>query len=154
VFVSSHLLAEVEQICTHAAIMSAGRLVAQGTLAELRGAGQARIRVLTPDPGKAAQVLAGLGLTATLSPDGRTPGGTGYGGAGSGTDAALFASLPGAPSTAAAREDSGSAQAVAPEAVVAALVAAGVRVRGFATEQASLEDRFVALTGEGFDVVQ
>jgi ABC-2 type transport system ATP-binding protein len=43
---------------------------------------------------------------------------------------------------------------VAPEAVVAALVAAGVRVRGFATEQVSLEDRFVALTGEGFDVVQ
>ena len=33
VFVSSHLLAEVEQICTHAAIMSAGRLVAQGPLA-------------------------------------------------------------------------------------------------------------------------
>ncbi len=158
VFVSSHLLAEVEQICTHAAIMSAGRLVAQGTLAELRGAGQARIRVLTPDPGTAAQVLAGLGLTATLGPDGQTPGGTGFGGSGSasgsGTDAALFASLPGAPSTAAAREDSGSAQAVAPEAVVAALVAAGVRVRGFATEQASLEDRFVALTGEGFDVVQ
>ncbi|SDL03373.1 ABC-2 type transport system ATP-binding protein [Arthrobacter sp. ov407] len=158
VFVSSHLLAEVEQICTHAAIMSAGRLVAQGTLAELRGAGQARIRVLTPDPGTAAQVLAGLGLTATLSPDGHTPGGTGFGGSGSGTDAALFASLPGAPSAAppgaAAREDAGSAQAVAPEAVVAALVAAGVRVRGFATEQASLEDRFVALTGEGFDVVQ
>jgi len=44
--------------------------------------------------------------------------------------------------------------AVQPAAVVAALVAAGVRVRGFATEQASLEDRFVALTGEGFDVVQ
>ena len=158
VFVSSHLLAEVEQICTHAAIMSAGRLVAQGTLAELRGAGQARIRVLTPDPGTAAQVLAGLGLTATLSADGRTSGGSG-----SGTDAALFASLPAAPAAAApgaaAREDGGPARAVEreavhPEAVVAALVAAGVRVRGFATEQASLEDRFVALTGEGFDVVQ
>ena len=54
VFVSSHLLAEVEQICTHAAIMSAGRLVAQGTLAELRQGGQARIRVLTPDAGTAA----------------------------------------------------------------------------------------------------
>ena len=38
VFVSSHLLAEVEQICTHAAIMSAGRLVAQGPLPELRQA--------------------------------------------------------------------------------------------------------------------
>jgi ABC-2 type transport system ATP-binding protein len=159
VFVSSHLLAEVEQICTHAAIMSAGRLVAQGTLAELRGAGQARIRVLTPDPGTAAQVLARLGLTATLSTDGRTSGGTGSGAAGSGTDAALFASLPAAPPAAAAREDGGTAraverEAVQPEAVVAALVAAGVRVRGFATEQASLEDRFVALTGEGFDVVQ
>jgi ABC-2 type transport system ATP-binding protein len=162
VFVSSHLLAEVEQICTHAAIMSAGRLVAQGTLTELRGAGQARIRVLTPDPGTAAQVLAGLGLTATLGTDGRTPGGAGSGAAGSGTDAALFASLPGAPAPAgapAAREDGGSSRsveraAVQPEAVVAALVAAGVRVRGFATEQASLEDRFVALTGEGFDVVQ
>ena len=56
----------------------------------------------------------------------------------------LFAPLPAA--------DSGGG--VEPEAVVAALVAAGVRVRGFATEQASLEERFVALTGEGFDVVQ
>ena len=55
VFVSSHLLAEVEQICTHAAIMSAGRLVAQGTLADLRQGGQARIRVLTPDAGAAAR---------------------------------------------------------------------------------------------------
>ena len=41
VFVSSHLLAEIEQICTHAAIMSAGRLVAQGPLDELRQAGTA-----------------------------------------------------------------------------------------------------------------
>lgn len=36
--------------------------------------------------------------------------------------------------------------------VNAALVAAGVRVRGFTPERASLEDAFVALTGEGFDV--
>jgi len=42
----------------------------------------------------------------------------------------------------------------APEAVVAALVGAGVRVRGFETVHASLEQRFVELTGEGFDVVQ
>lgn len=34
----------------------------------------------------------------------------------------------------------------------AALVTAGVRVRGFGLERASLEDAFVALTGEGFDV--
>jgi ABC-2 type transport system ATP-binding protein len=36
--------------------------------------------------------------------------------------------------------------------VNAALVAAGVRVRGFGMERASLEDTFVKLTGEGFDV--
>jgi len=128
VFVSSHLLAEVEQICTHAAIMSAGRLVAQGTLAELRQGGQARIRVLTPDAGTAADVLARFGLITAL------PGG----------GEVLYAPLPAAAGNG----------AVAPEAVVAALVAAGVRVRGFATEQVSLEERFVALTGEGFDVVQ
>ena len=134
VFVSSHLLAEVEQICTHAAIMSAGRLVAQGTLSELRQAGQARIMVLTPDAGTAAEVLARLGLSAAV--DGQA--------AAKPAGKVLFAPLPA----------TAGAEAVAPEAVVAALVAAGVRVRGFATEQVSLEERFVALTGEGFDVVQ
>ena len=64
VFVSSHLLAEVEQMCTHAAVMSAGSLVAQGTLDELRRVGQAHVRVLTPDVDAAARVLDGLGLVA------------------------------------------------------------------------------------------
>jgi ABC-2 type transport system ATP-binding protein len=44
-------------------------------------------------------------------------------------------------------------QRTGPEAIVAALVAEGVRVRGFTVENASLEERFVSLTGEGFDVV-
>jgi ABC-2 type transport system ATP-binding protein len=39
-----------------------------------------------------------------------------------------------------------------PEQVVAALVAAGVGVRGFAVEKPNLEDVFVGLTGAGFDV--
>lgn len=152
VFVSSHLLAEVEQICTHAAIMSAGRLVAQGTLAELRQDGQGRIRVLTPDAGAAAEVLARLGLSPAVDvpTDAGAPGQAGSGSIASsgapfgGAGAVLYAPLP-------AGAGNG---AVAPEAVVAALVAAGVRVRGFATEQVSLEERFVALTGEGFDIVQ
>lgn len=145
VFVSSHLLAEVEQICTHAAIMSAGRLVAQGTLADLRQAGQARIRVLTPDAAAAVQVLAGLGLTADGGRFAGSSSGAGNTKDGSGREGdVLFAPLP-------AGEADGRLK---PETVVAALVAAGVRVRGFATEQASLEERFVALTGEGFDVVQ
>ena len=49
VFVSSHLLAEIEQICTHAAVMSNGNLVAQGTLDELRRVGAATLRLRTPD---------------------------------------------------------------------------------------------------------
>lgn len=135
VFVSSHLLAEVEQICTHAAVMSAGRLVAQGTLAELRQGGQPRIRLVSPDAGAAAEVLVRLGL----SPEPDLPAGTPSGG-----DGVIYAPFPA----------SAGHPAVAPEAIVAALVAAGVRVRGFATEQVSLEERFVALTGEGFDVVR
>jgi ABC-2 type transport system ATP-binding protein len=47
------------------------------------------------------------------------------------------------------RADGSSAE---PEAVVAALVGAGVGVRGFAVRTPSLEDLFVELTGEGFDV--
>jgi ABC-2 type transport system ATP-binding protein len=40
----------------------------------------------------------------------------------------------------------------APEEIVAALVASGVGVRGFSVEGTSLEERFVQLTGEGFDI--
>jgi ABC-2 type transport system ATP-binding protein len=36
---SSHLLSEVEHICTHAAIMRHGRLIASGLVSELRGEG-------------------------------------------------------------------------------------------------------------------
>jgi ABC-2 type transport system ATP-binding protein len=36
---SSHLLSEVEHICTHAAVMRAGRLIASGPVSELRGDG-------------------------------------------------------------------------------------------------------------------
>lgn len=62
VFVSSHLLSEVEQMCTHVGIMSAGRLVAQGPLEQLRFAGQSRVTVKTPDVDQAVGVLARLGL--------------------------------------------------------------------------------------------
>lgn len=139
VFVSSHLLAEVDQMCTHAAVMSAGKLVAQGPLAELRQAGSTRLRLVTPDAGAARQVLAGLGMVP--DPPQAEPG---QGEPAQPDGGTILAALPsGAPSP-----------AVLPEDVVAHLVQAGVRVRGFAVERESLEDRFVALTGEGFDVAQ
>jgi len=37
VFISSHILSEVEQMCTQLAIIDHGRLIKQGTIAELRG---------------------------------------------------------------------------------------------------------------------
>jgi ABC-type multidrug transport system ATPase subunit len=41
-----------------------------------------------------------------------------------------------------------------PDEVAAALVRAGVRLHGLAVERPSLEDLFVAITGEGFDVLR
>ena len=47
VFVSSHLLAEVEQVCSHVGIMSAGG-VAQGTVREFQAGRRTTVHV-TPD---------------------------------------------------------------------------------------------------------
>lgn len=127
VFVSSHLLAEIEQICTHAAVMTGGRLVAQGTIDELRQVGRARIRLTTPDAALAIPVLESFALQLETQPEAHAD-----------EVRQLVAII-------------GDVEPE-PDAVVAALVAAGVRVRGFALERTSLEDRFVALTGEGFDV--
>lgn len=128
VFVSSHLLAEVEQMCTHAGVMRGGRLVAQGRLDELRAAGQPHVVVKTPDADRAAGVLARLGLVP----------GPGHG-TGGGQDAGAVVGT--------------GLDGMEPERIVAALVEDGVRVRGFAVETPSLEERYVSLTGEGFDVV-
>ncbi|MFL4474045.1 ATP-binding cassette domain-containing protein [Paeniglutamicibacter sp. MACA_103] len=128
VFVSSHLLSEIEQMCSHVAVMSVGNLVAQGTLEELRAEGKRMVTLRTPDTGVALAVLARLGLDARVDP---VP---------AGQDGALDAAL-----------GSGAPE---PERLVEELVAAGVRVRGFTVQAASLEERFVALTGEGFDLVQ
>ena len=121
VFVSSHLLAEIEQVCTHVGIMSRGRLVLQGSLAELQARGAASVLVVTGQPAQAVQTLRGLGLSLpTVTAEGVTAqlGGT------------------------------------AAEEVTAALVRAGVGVRGLAVRRPTLEDVFVELTGEGFDVAR
>jgi ABC-2 type transport system ATP-binding protein len=119
VFVSSHLLAEVEQICTHVGVMSVGALVFQGTLPELRGRGDTRILVRTAEPSVAARVLARLGLADVATADGEV--------------------------TARLGEQR-------PERINAELVRAGVPVAGLETVRPNLEDLFVALTGEGFNV--
>jgi ABC-2 type transport system ATP-binding protein len=46
VFLNSHLLSEVEQVCDRVAVIDKGRLVAHGTLDELRGSGHSvRLRI-------------------------------------------------------------------------------------------------------------
>jgi len=58
VFLSSHLLHEVEQVCTRAVIINRGRVVVQGPVSELRPQNEA-IKVLTGDQGRAGEVLRG-----------------------------------------------------------------------------------------------
>jgi ABC-2 type transport system ATP-binding protein len=119
VFVSSHLLAEVEQVSTHVGVMRLGKLVFQGELAALRRTAAPRVAVRTGDTAAAAEVLAKLSLVDPVVVDGLVTAELGD---------------------------------VAPEKVTAELVHAGVGVRGLSVEAPSLEDLFVGLTGEGFDV--
>ncbi|MFF5344632.1 ABC transporter ATP-binding protein [Streptomyces althioticus] len=119
VFLSSHLLDEIEQVCTHVAVMARGRLITQGPVAELAAGARGRLVVTTPDPADAARVLKEQGLGDVVADGDR-----------------VTAEPP--------PRDLAE--------VNTALVTAGVRVRGFGVERASLEDAFVALTGEGFDV--
>ncbi|NIH83641.1 ABC transporter ATP-binding protein [Amycolatopsis granulosa] len=58
VFLSSHLLAEVEQLCTRVGIVDRGRLVLEDDLAVLREP-TGRVLVATPDVAQAAAVLDG-----------------------------------------------------------------------------------------------
>jgi ABC-type multidrug transport system ATPase subunit len=119
VLVSSHLLSEVEQMCSHVGVMHVGRLVAQGTVAELRAGTEPEARVETDLPETAAEIMRELGLLDVHVTHGAA---------------------------------TGRLADVAPEKIVAACVHQGVPVLGFRVGSPSLEDVFVALTGEGFDV--
>jgi ABC-2 type transport system ATP-binding protein len=59
VLVSSHLLSEVEQTCSHVVVVHQGRTIASGTVAELVAASGEMVFVVD-DPGVAAAVLRGL----------------------------------------------------------------------------------------------
>jgi ABC-2 type transport system ATP-binding protein len=71
VFVSSHLLHEVEQTCTHVGILKQGRLLAQQPVSELLRQGQA-LELAVTDGEAAARVLAALDwVTAVTRQDNR-----------------------------------------------------------------------------------
>lgn len=63
VLVSSHILAEVEQVADTVSIIGHGALLAEGRVADILGsAGVARVRVRVASPDRAAEVLEGDGL--------------------------------------------------------------------------------------------
>lgn len=121
VCLSSHLLAEIEQVCTHVAVMRLGKLLTQSSLQELRATTSEKLHITTTDTALARRTLQTNGVVVTESHDD------------------TFTAEPGG---------------YPPEEINRMLVQAGVGVRRFVLESPTLEDTFVALTGEGFDVAQ
>lgn len=73
VLVSSHLLAEVQEMCDRVTIIDHGRVVADGTLAEVTGSATApgwRVRVAPEELKRACLALAEVGLGHRASADG------------------------------------------------------------------------------------
>lgn len=120
IFISSHLLVEIEQICTHLAVMSQGKIVAQGSVQELSAGEELNLTLLTSDTELAVQGLKTHGINGVI--DGNC----------------VRALMP--------------AGQLAPEKLIKTLVDSGVGVKGFTLLAPTLEERFVLLTGEGFDV--
>ena len=115
IFVSSHLLAEVEAMCDRVGVLARGKLVAEGPPSELRGSAEI-VRVEIDDPERARRILAGL--------DGVT-----LDGAETARDALRLRLTPPA----------------SPATVNSALVSGGVAVSALVPEHESLEDVFVSL---------
>ena len=123
ILVSSHLLSEIEQVCSHIGIMSQGKLLVQAERKELEKDDDARLVVTTSHAhvDRAVPVLESLGLTDVRTDEGEVHAHLGE---------------------------------VAPARVSAALVNAGVDLMGLDVRRRSLEQLFVELTGEGFDVAR
>jgi ABC-2 type transport system ATP-binding protein len=69
VLLSSHLLNEVELICRRVGVISHGRMVAEGNLAQLRGSGGLTLRA-HPEDGARERLVAMLGADAVTGADG------------------------------------------------------------------------------------
>jgi ABC-2 type transport system ATP-binding protein len=122
IFVSSHLLSEVEAMCDRVGVMASGRLVAEGAPGSLRG-GADRVRVEVDDLERARVVASGLpGVTTEDDGPATGPG-------------SLTLALDG----------------IGPADLNAALVGAGVRVAVLAPHRDTLEEVFLHLV-EGADV--
>jgi ABC-2 type transport system ATP-binding protein len=120
IVISSHILAELDELCDRVAIVEAGKVLAQGTADEIRGAVQSAhtvtVRVLGDDAAlaRAAQVAGAAGVLVDLV-EGRLR-----------------------------CEVAGGEEAAAD--LLATLVAAGVRVADFREDRGGLERLFLSVT--------
>ncbi len=124
ILLSTHILSEVEATCDRAVVIHRGKLVAEGTLAELIQLGQAgALQLSVRDPGaRAADILRAVpGVVEVRASEPK--------------DGVITLSL----------ATTGGVEAVA-EAAVFALAGAGVGVRAVLPGKASLEEVFAALT--------
>ncbi len=120
VLLSSHLLDEVEKTCDLAAIVDDGRVIAQGTIAELTQGGERAIDIVCHGPGEVVRLLAAVpGVTRAADHDG-----------------AIRVTL--SPEAPVDRE--------IVTALLRRLLAEGVDVERIAPVSSSLEDRFLTMT--------
>lgn len=122
IFLSSHLLTEIEQLCSHVAVMRAGEIVAQGSLEEIRSSGQTRLILNVDKPKETKEILKAAGISKVKSIGQR-----------------IIASV---------------ASDLDVATINKKLVASKIAVSEIRLEHPSLEEYFVDLTGEGFEVVR
>jgi ABC-2 type transport system ATP-binding protein len=127
ILLSTHILSEVETTCDRAVVIDRGRLVAEGTIDELKGGrrGRAAVVVVSDPEGTAESVASGVPGIEAVTRD-VVPGAGGI--------SRLVVRF--------VEEDDGVRLA----AVVDALVGRGLSVREASPEKATLEDVFVQLT--------
>jgi ABC-2 type transport system ATP-binding protein len=119
VLLSSHLLDEVEKICDRVAIVDRGRVVVQGSIADLAAGGEQSVLVATNDDEQALAILSEHRAVASAAVE----------------PAGIRIGLPGEVDAQAAADDIGRR-----------LVLAGLAIRRFEPVRVSLEQRFLDIT--------
>lgn len=120
IFLSSHLLDEVQRLCNYVVIIDGGRTVREGYVADLLAGHQEKweVRVLDEDLGKTRQIIEGMSdAVVAVSPGPR----------------GLVLTM-----------NTGQSSRINTE-----LVKAGIRVQALIPLEASLEETFIKLTGNG-----